>query len=133
MAASMKEYLATATPKGFHAKPYYSEDGDYVSVHFENKDHYADRIDEHLTVYLSTDGEESCVGFKLKGVRHLTETLDDYRISHDNGNWSLNILLLAVKVKNPEKDSVPVYQQLAQKASESVVKIPRRVRELQPA
>jgi hypothetical protein len=118
MANELIEYLKGKRPKGFRCKPFYSKEGDFLTYYFKGVDHYAERIDEILTVYRATEGNQF-VGFKLKGVAHLLKTLGDLqvRVFDDDGNLQLSLLLMAGTMKTRRPSALPVYQQFARETA----------------
>ena len=70
MGNDLSTYLAGRRPLGFKSLPFYSREGDFLTYYFEDHDHYAEQLDEHMTVYRSMAGDK-IVGFKLQGVAHL--------------------------------------------------------------
>src|SRR5438270_23949 len=118
MANELIEYLRGRKPKGFRSCPYYSKEGDFLTFFFEDEDHYAERMDEILTVYRSMKTEEF-VGFKLKGVLHLLKTLGDLSVTvfDRDGVLMLSMLLIAGSMKTKEHSALPVYQKFAQQTA----------------
>ena len=55
----------------------YSKEADFPAYYFKQANFYAERIDGTLTAYESMDTKKP-VGFKLKGVRRLLNTLEDF-------------------------------------------------------
>lgn len=66
MAEDLMSYLDGREATGFEPRLFYSPDGDSLTFYFREDAHYAERVDEHLTVYLSMDTQE-LVGYKVKG------------------------------------------------------------------
>lgn len=101
---------------GFESRPFYSSEGDCVFFHFEDADHFAERIDCWLTVYRSFD-DRRLVGFKLKNVRTLlsafdTLNLDITRVASDQWVISLKAFLAALPWVQPETASREPYRSL---------------------
>lgn len=61
-----------ATPLQFKVLPFYSREGDFLSICLTPDRYYCERIDETLTVYRSFSTDE-VVGCKIKGVSILFE------------------------------------------------------------
>jgi hypothetical protein len=126
--ADLREYVLANKPEGeFHPEPYYSRIGDFLEYHFRNDDFYAERLDDILTVYRAMqDGD--FVGFKLKSVRHLLQTLGDLglEVKDNDGNLMLSMLIMAgtMEIDNP---AVLQYYQRFAKATRAV---PVKMREL---
>jgi hypothetical protein len=93
MAEDLMTYLSGTDAKGFEPHPYYSSDGDFLTFYFRDADHFAERVDELLTVYLSMDTSE-LVGCKIKGVRRILETLGRFGVNVSDGNLRLSFLFL---------------------------------------
>ncbi len=130
MANELIEYLRGRKPQRFRSRPFYSKEGDFLTFFFQDEDHYAERVDKILTVYYAMESDE-IVGFKLKGVLHLLQTLGDLSLEvvDDNGNLKLSMLLIAGTMKTKEHSALPVYQEFARKTKN----VPIRKKELQPA
>ena len=90
------EFLRGRKPKTFRPRPFYSKEADSLVYFFKDEDHFAERFDEYLTVYLGMESEDF-VGFKLKGVGHLLETIGDLfvQVRDDHGKLMLSMLLVA--------------------------------------
>jgi hypothetical protein len=127
MATELMEYLKGRKPRGFHSRPYYSQEGDFLTYFFENQDHYAERLDDILTVYRSMD-ERRFVGFKLKGVVHLLKTLGDFKfdVFDRDGILLLSMLLIAGTMMTSEHSALPIYQQFASKTTDIQVNLPMK-------
>ncbi len=127
----LMEYMKGRKVKGFASHPFYSREGDFLTYYFRDDDHFAQRIDDTLTVYLSMD-ESEFVGFKLKGIRNLLDTLGDFtfRVKDEDGSIMLGMLFWA-GMQRMESNYVAIeyYQRLANQTKQ--VSIKRR--ELQPA
>jgi hypothetical protein len=93
MADDLMTYLSGREATGFEPKPFYSQDGDFLTFFFIDADHYADRVDDRLTVYLSMDTGE-LVGCKIKGVRRILDTLGRFGINLTDGHVQLSFLFL---------------------------------------
>ena len=129
-ARELVDYMKGRTYKGFVPHPFYCEIGDYLTYFFEDEDFYAERIDDVLTVYLSMDGDDF-VGFKLKGVAHLLETLGDFTIhvEDEDGEITLGMLFLVGMQLTTNPKVIEYYQRFARDTQKIAVK----KRELQPA
>jgi hypothetical protein len=84
MADQIIEYLKENPPLGFHPLPFYSAAGEFLSMFFEDEDHYAERIDQVLTVYRSMRTQR-LVGFKINGARRILEALVPYKEAPPEG------------------------------------------------
>lgn len=92
MADDLMSYLEGREAAGFEPHPYYSADGDFLTFFFRGDDHYEERIDKLLTVYRSMENDE-LVGWKIKGVRHILDTLGKFGIEGDGVR--MNFLFLS--------------------------------------
>lgn len=63
----LTEFLKGRSQKEFRVAPFYSKEGDFLTVFFRDADHYAERIDDRLTVYYSME-KDDLVGCKIKWV-----------------------------------------------------------------
>ncbi len=94
-----------AKPKQFEAsRPAYSISGDCVFYYFDEAEAHAQRIDEYLTVFVAfKPGEENAtVGFKLKHVRRLLDTVEKWARNRDEG------ILIHYDDHHPDRVSVSV-------------------------
>jgi hypothetical protein len=66
----MDEFILRAETKKFGPRPYYSPEGDFIAVFFEDEDHYAVSGSDPLTLYVSTN-DHRVVGCKINGVRRI--------------------------------------------------------------
>jgi len=119
MADELTEWLRTRKPARFQPHPFYSKEGDFLTYFFEGVDHYAERMDDFLTVYLSRDNNR-WVGFKLKGVAHLWKTLGDcfLTVADPDGTVRLSLFLTAGILMTKEPDAVPVYQRFVRQTTD---------------
>jgi hypothetical protein len=125
------EYMKGRKVKNFASHPYYSREGDFLTYYFRDDDFYAQRIDDTLTVYLSME-ENDFVGFKLKGIRNLLETLGEFtlKVKDSEGSIMLGMLFWAgMQRMGDNYAAIEYYQRFANKTKQ--VPIPRK--ELEPA
>jgi hypothetical protein len=129
MANQLAEYLKGKKCEGFSPHPYYSSEGDFLTYYFTDDDSYAQRVDDTLTVYLSML-ENEFVGFKLKGIRNLLDTLGEFafRVTDKDGNIMLGLLFWAGMQHTDNYLAIEYYQQGAERTK--AVSINRK--ELQP-
>jgi hypothetical protein len=110
MADQLTRYVRSRKPQPFRPHPFYSKEGDFLTYFFRGDDYYAVRKDGHLTVYLSMDGNEF-VGFKLKGVRLLFDTVGEYFVQvRKGGDLMLSLLVNAGLILSDEPAALPDYQ-----------------------
>lgn len=126
MAESLTDYLKDKDVIGFESRPVYSRDGDFITLFLQDEDHYAERVDELLTVYHSTRND-ALIGCKIKGVQLLLDTLGKFGVRVDDGEVELNLLFVAGALISPSREDQ--YQNLGKQTSK--FRIPRR--ELQAA
>ncbi len=93
MVEDLMQYLEGKTAQGFEPRPFYSPEGDFLVFYFREDEAFAERVDELLTVYRSMELREF-VGCKIKGVRHLVETLRNFGVSIEPEDHSLRLSLL---------------------------------------
>jgi hypothetical protein len=131
MASDLTEYLRGRKPRGFQSRPFYSHAGDYLTFFFEDEDHYAERMDEYLTVFRSMEGDRF-VGFKLKGVAYLLDAIGDFCVDvYDGTVLKLSLLLAAGAMITKEPSAIPTYQDFAEKTRD--IRLTKRKKELVPA
>lgn len=70
MVPTLSDYLKDNPGRGFRSAPQYFPTGDFLTYFLKDVPHYAERLDEVLTVYLDAATKE-LVGLKVKGVRHI--------------------------------------------------------------
>jgi hypothetical protein len=130
MATGLIEYLNGKKVEDFVQKPIYSQNGDFLTIFFEDKDAYAHRVDELLTVYLSeTDNE--LVGCKIKGIKQILDTLGSFsiKIKDQNQDITLGMLFLAGMAASNDPNNRDEYRKIGHRTRNIFVK----KRELQPA
>ena len=115
MANQLTEYMKGKKCEGFTPHPYYSMEGDFLTYYFTDDDSYAKRIDDTLTVFLSMF-EHEFVGFKLKGIRNLLDTLGEFafRVTDKDGNIQLGLLFWAGMQHADNFAAIEYYQQGAE-------------------
>jgi hypothetical protein len=125
----LEEYMKGKKCEGFTPHPYYSREGDFLTYSFTDDDFYAHRVDDTLTVFLSMV-ENEFVGFKLKGVRNLLDTLGEFafRVTTGDGNIMLGLLFWAGMQRTENYLAIEYYQQGAERTKT----VPINRRELQP-
>ncbi len=79
MVEKLREYVQAHPAKGFQPVPQYFAAEDFLTFYFKDERCFAKRIDDLLTVYLSTEARE-LVGFKIKGVRHIIEHAGNFGV-----------------------------------------------------
>lgn len=100
MSNDLKEYVFRQKPKPFRQEPYYCATGDFLSFFWKNEDHYAHRVDDLVTVYISRESKQP-VGCKVKGVRSVIMDKVGMFFNHDK-RIKLSYLILAGKAMSHE-------------------------------
>lgn len=81
--------LRGKTPSPFRpGSAWFSQKGDCVFWYFSDVETYADRYDEYMTVFFDAADSEripACVGFKIKMVSHLKETVQRWARTPSEG------------------------------------------------
>lgn len=93
MGNDLMTYLEGRDVQGFESEPRYSPDGDFLTLHLEDVDYFAQRVDDLLTVYLADDNKR-LVGCKIKGVRRILDTLGQFGVSIEDGALKLSFFFL---------------------------------------
>jgi hypothetical protein len=116
MANQLAEYMKGKKCEGFTPHPFYSREGDFLTYYFTDDDSYAHRVDDTLTVYLSML-ENEFVGFKLKGIRNLLDTLGEFalRVTDKDGNIMLGLLFWAGMQQAENHFAIEYYQKGAER------------------
>jgi hypothetical protein len=127
MAEDLMTYLQGKEASGFTTQPYYSPDGDFLTVFFLDEPYFARRVDDVLTVYLSMS-DEKLVGCKIKGVARILETLGRFGVSLEGEELKLSVLFLP-GVSTQEDERRHHYERVGDRTRG--IKVNRR--ELQPA
>ena len=78
-AATLRDFVKSAPPAEFRAEAKYYRDGDFVAVFVKDAQHYAQRIDEVLTIYRE-EGTDELVGCKIKSVTFLIKRFGDFAV-----------------------------------------------------
>jgi hypothetical protein len=102
--ASLIEYLKAHKPTAFRPEPHYSEDGDCASFYFQDKDSYADRVDNFLTIFRSTDTDEM-IGFEIKGVSQIMRDLGEFGVTVQDGGTEIGIIFAGYALRQRDSAS----------------------------
>jgi hypothetical protein len=125
MADTLTDFIESLGPvKPFKAGPIFQPGADLLTVFFENREHYAERVDQFLTVYKSFKGD-TLVGFELKGIRHKVQELT--RLLHPKAGEAIKVkvgleckphinLLLTFYMKEPLGSTRPAYKSVYDRA-----------------
>jgi len=99
----LHDFLEATDPQGFEPKPFYSPEGDALTFFVADRDHYAERVDELLTVFLDMETDE-LVGWKIKGIRRLITVLGTFDLVIEHGeDVPLGLFFLAGLTLTQEK------------------------------
>ena len=135
MASELTDYIRSKRrSQEFRSVPYYSQEGDFLTLFLRNEDHYAKRVDSALTLYLSMKSNQ-LVGCKIKGVRRILETFGRLELTrtfhHSEGEMELElrVLLAPGMALASDEEQVEHYDQL--EAAVRDIRIDKR--ELQPS
>ena len=111
MEQTLNEYLRTHQCQGFRPVPHYFADGDFLTYYVRDEPHFARRIDELLTIYLSVNTKE-LIGCKVKGVKHLLQMAGEFSVSLDAGKANMAFFFhLGEKVAR-DTEQKRLYQEL---------------------
>lgn len=108
--------------KSFTPGPIFQPEADLLTIYFEDQDHYAERVDEFLTVFLSFNGDK-LIGFELKGIRHKAEEMLALLNVRGSSKMQVDVkcdphinLLLTIYMKDPLKGTRETYQEVYDRA-----------------
>ncbi len=113
MAHELMEYLAGKETKGFTPHPHYHRDGDFLTFFCRDDDATAKRVDELLTVYVSSKTDE-LVGAKIKGVKRILSTLGNFGVTIKDGRLTLGMLFLAGMAVSREPANKSEYERVGE-------------------
>jgi hypothetical protein len=115
---SLESFLKSNKPQGFTPRPYYSAEGDSLTFFFADTAYHAERIDDFLTVYLSTSSKR-LIGCQVKGVPKVLELLGDFGISISDNHVQLTMIFMACMAQTHNEDAKDKYRELGKVAAES--------------
>lgn len=113
----------------FKAEPFYSPEGDSLTYYFKPDRSYAERIDDFLTVYRSTD-DKGLVGCQIKGLPKTLALLGNFGIKISDGCVTLGMIFMACMAQTTEP-AKEYYLQLGGAAGN--VPVPEEALEAMPA
>ena len=119
MAEDLMTYLAGREATRFEPRPFYSPDGDFLTFYFRDEDHYAERVDELLTVYRSMENHE-LIGCKIKGVSRILDTLGRFGVEVEDGEMRMSFLFLSGAL-NPDGDRRRWYEEIGSRTKEILI------------
>jgi hypothetical protein len=132
MAETLNDYAESLGPTGdFRVGCIFQQEADLLSVHFDDKPHYAERVDKFLTLFKAFDGG-SLVGFELKGIKHKIEEMIKTLKPNEDSSIKLDIqcephinLLLTFYMKDSQTAGRQAYQMVYETAGQmSELRIP---------
>ncbi len=103
MEQDLKQYLADHPSKGFRAVPHYFPAGDYVTFYVKDERCFAERVDDLLTVFLSSETGEM-VGCKIKGIKHLLAALGVFGVVVSSADLALELFCVMGKSSAKDRD-----------------------------
>lgn len=92
-----------------------SKKADTLTVYFEGDADYSERLNDHVTLYLSLETNE-IVGCRIKGISGILEDLPNY-VRVNRGEVALSVIFLAFRGGAKDKVSEAI-NDLARGASE---------------
>jgi hypothetical protein len=124
--AKLEDYLATRPHKGFEATRHYSDDGDCLTLYFENVPSYRDRVDELLTLYLSLETDD-LVGFQIESIGRIMKRLRNLRILIKDKDVELRVLFLACRALAEDPGPLKTYERLLDAAKRRKAILPSKL------
>lgn len=100
--------------------PHYFASGDYLTYYFRDEPCHAERLDELVTVYLS-DADDSLVGCKIKGVKHVLDTAGDFGVEVGRGPVKLGFFFFLGASRARDAGKVQRYQDLKKLAKDATI------------
>jgi len=94
----------------FRGVPWYNPHGDCFIWYFSNRESYAERIDDKLTVYRSLEDDE-IVGCQVKGVSALLIKLGNFDVKFQDRGLALELIFCVSHFAATELDRDPVTRQ----------------------
>jgi hypothetical protein len=116
MVEKLKEYLQSNPPKGFQPVPHYFAAEDFLTFYFRDERCFAKRVDDLLTVYLSTDSRE-LVGFKIKGVRHIIERAGTFGVLLNSDEVRMGLFFFVGAATTKDLSQLRWYNEIAKHAA----------------
>lgn len=101
---NLATYRAENPHKGFSKQPHYYPVGDYLTFYASDERCFAERVNELLTVYVSTD-DRHLVGCKVKNVQQVMQQLEQLHVHVFDSQLSLGLLFVSVAAITEETDT----------------------------
>lgn len=128
--ASIKTCMEKYPHRGFSKQPHYYPVGDYLTYFADERRCFAIRVNELLTVYVST-ADSSLVGCKVKGIALVMEQWEKLHVRVSDLDLTLRLFFFSVAAITEETET---REQVFQYASQlPAIKIPREVLEKKAA
>ena len=102
---NLTEYIQKHPHKGFDGQPHYYEDGDYLTFFAKEDRCYSVRINELLTIYVSSSDRSSLVGCKIKGIVQVVQYLERLKVVVSDSDISIGLLFTSVAAVTNEDDT----------------------------
>jgi hypothetical protein len=113
---TLTEYLKAHKPLGFSPRPRYIKEADAIVFFFKADESYAKRLDDVVTLYLSTE-EDSLVGCKVKGAKSLLQAGETLSVHVQRGKVDLSMIIKAFSAKASKDDKTQdTYRRLSDEA-----------------
>jgi len=113
MAAGLNEYLddlRQGCSDRFSPSPYYERESDSVVFYARDEQSYAKRLNDQLTIFVSTH-DDSLVGCEVKGVTRMLKIAGDYGVVVLDKKIKLGILLAFAIALQPEDPAAEQYDE----------------------
>ena len=129
MAQDVDVFFAELGDKpSFRPEPWYNAPGDCMIFHFAPDEHYADRIDDLVTVYRSFE-HDRIVGCQVKGIGAVVRKFGDFGVSLGTKQVHLNMLFFVchVMAADPTDNAArrrDAYYTLLRRASGQTIEVP---------
>jgi hypothetical protein len=113
----LMEFLKENPPtRKFVPYCFLNEEADALTVYFEGDADYSERLNDHVTLYLSLETKE-IVGCRIKGIKEILEDLPNY-IKVNRGSVQLSLLFLPFRGVTIDKNEQQKINDLARAATE---------------
>ena len=123
MNRTLEDYLKESGEPSFESVPRYFRDGDFVAFFSKDDVYYAQKLDQHVTVYISEQTGEM-IGCKIKGVTRLINQLGDFSVEvTDHGRKVMLGLLFLTAATFAEMSNRHKYAEIAKKVGKESVDV----------
>jgi hypothetical protein len=117
MVENLSDFLKNNSCKGFKSVPQYFANGDFVTLYFKDERCHALRIDDLLTVYLSTTTNE-LVGFKIKGVKHIIEHAGNFGVLFNADQIRMGLFFFVGAAAAKDRSQLRWYNEIGKQAAD---------------